>query len=200
MMIYTPILKFSVVFSVVLISFAAGDFFRTHDSPLLAVASEKIIPSSLVIINAERQARSLDTLLDGSYQFCSQPEPSDWHDGAGVCLTFNKVGDHIEGYYGYPHSDRFICLQGGIVGNRITGDAMAISWPGVQWREIPTSAFAWDDEAHLTLAQGEIIHSTGEPSLIEDWILFHSAILNVDGFYQYSRPRMNPPSAVCNFP
>ncbi len=48
---------------------------------------------------------SIAKLANGNYQFCSQPKPNDWRDGAGVCLNFVKVGDRIGGYYGYPHSD-----------------------------------------------------------------------------------------------
>lgn len=145
------------------------------------------------------QSRSLVTLMDGDYQFCSQPEPTDWRDGAGVCFNFNKLGHHVEGYYGYPHSDRFICIQGEVDGNQITGEALAVSWAGAWWNEIPTSVFEWDDEKHLTLDQGELIRPSGDSQNQVDQIVFHRVVLNVDGFYQYSSPRMNSPSELCQF-
>ncbi|MCM1984483.1 hypothetical protein [Lyngbya confervoides] len=47
---------------------------------------------------------------NGLYQFCSQPDPQDWRDGEGVCLMLRKQDRLLQGYYGYPHSDEFICL------------------------------------------------------------------------------------------
>jgi hypothetical protein len=140
------------------------------------------------------------TLGDGNYQFCSQIDPQDWRDGAGICFNFAKVGNLVDGYYGYPHSDDFICVRGKVNSNAIAGEALALSWAGNEWVNIPTSAFTWDREGRLTLHQGNIIRSInqgGEGRM--DWIKFDSALLNLDGFYQYSRPRMTPPSQLCNW-
>ncbi|HEY9642025.1 MAG TPA: hypothetical protein V6C57_16175 [Coleofasciculaceae cyanobacterium] len=141
----------------------------------------------------------LATLADGSYQFCSQPEPSDWHVGAGVCFNFAKQSDRIDGYYGYPHSDNFICIRGTVNGNLISGEALAISWVGNQWEHIPESAFTWDLEQHLTLNQVTIVRNVNEAGEKTDWILFHRALLNLDGFYQYSTPRMRAAAELCHW-
>lgn len=143
-------------------------------------------------------------LADGAYQFCSQPDPADWRDGAGVCFNFNKIGDYIEGYYGYPHSDDFICVRGNVDGSLITGEALAIVWAGSSWDTIPETAFTWDAEGHLTLDQGDFLqtpnHETpNHESEQTEWILFHSSVLNVDGFYQYAIPRMVAPSRLCDW-
>ncbi|MEO1149264.1 MAG: hypothetical protein AAFY26_27495, partial [Cyanobacteria bacterium J06638_22] len=39
----------------------------------------------------------LADLADGAYQFCTEPDPEDWHDGAGVCLNLVKQGTTVEG-------------------------------------------------------------------------------------------------------
>jgi hypothetical protein len=136
-------------------------------------------------------------LADDKYQFCSQRDPHDWRDGAGVCFVFAKTGNRVDGYYGYPHSDDFICLCGKVDGNRIAGEALAISWAGHQQNQIPESAFHWDSEKRLTISQGNIIHTTKEGEDTIEWILYRNALLNIDGFYQYNRPRMTTASQLC---
>lgn len=187
----------SAIFLVLLIERGEGDSPSTVQGDRLNQAGMALpIPSPTLV---EAESPSLVALTDGGYQFCSQPEPTDWRDGAGVCFNFNKLGTQVEGYYGYPHSDRFICLRGEVDGNQVTGEALAISWAGFQWNEIPASGFEWDTEAHLTLHQAERIRPSSNSQHQEEWIVFHRAVLNVDGFYQYSRPRMNSPSELCHF-
>lgn len=139
------------------------------------------------------------TLADGNYQFCSQPDPHNWQDGAGVCFVFQKVARQVEGYYGYPHSDNFICIKGKVDDNLITGEALEISWTGHEWTDIPQSTFKWDLEGRLTLSQGSIIRTVDDVEGQIDWLLFRKAVLNLDGFYQYSSPRMTPPSQLCEW-
>lgn len=139
------------------------------------------------------------TLVDGNYQLCSQPDPHSWQDGAGVCSIFQKVGRQVSGYYGYPHSDNFICLKGKIDENLITGEALEISGAGREWTDIPQSAFKWDLEGRLTLSQGTIVRTVDDVEGRIDWLLFRKAALNLGGFYQYSSPRMTPPSQLCKW-
>lgn len=138
-------------------------------------------------------------LTNGNYQICSQPDPQDWRDGDGVCLNFAKVGNRVDGYYGYPHSENFICVRGKVKGNQIAGEALAILWLDHQQIEIPKSAFQWDLEGRLTLSQGSIIRTANDGEDVTNWILYRQAALNVDGFYQYNRPRMTPPTQLCNW-
>jgi hypothetical protein len=139
------------------------------------------------------------TLADGNYQFCTQPDPHNWQDGAGVCFVFQKFDRQVDGYYGYPHSDNFICVKGQVEDNQITGEALEISWAGHEWTDIPQSAFGWDSEGRLTLSQGNIIRTTDDVEGRIDWILFRKAVLNLGGFYQYSSPRMTPPAQLCEW-
>jgi hypothetical protein len=154
----------------------------------LAIAPNKIV--------AQNQPR-IATLADGNYQFCSQPAPHDWQDGAGVCFVFQKFDRQVEGYYGYPHSDNFICVKGQVKDNAIVGEALQISWAGDEWTDIPQSAFKWDWEGRLTLNQGNIVRTINDVEGRIDWILFRQATLNLNGFYQYSSPRMTPPAQLC---
>lgn len=139
---------------------------------------------------------SISALADGDYQQCSQPEPKD-RDGAGVCLRFQKVGHRIAGYYGYPHSDRFVCLEGNIQGNRIVGKAHLLSWAGEEWPDIPMTPFPWDEEGHLTLEGGKSQPLGGQGEEAMSLISFEKAVLDVAGFYHYSRPKMTAPGNLC---
>jgi hypothetical protein len=169
-----------------------------------------ILPNKLA---AQIQPR-VATLADGNYQFCSQPDPRNWQDGAGVCFVFQKFDRQVDGYYGYPHSDNFICVKGQVEDNAIGGEALQISWAGYEWTDIPQSAFQWDWEGRLTLSRGNIVRTINnvegnnvegnnvEGNNVEgriDWILFRQAVLNLNGFYQYSSPRMTPPPQLCEW-
>jgi hypothetical protein len=138
-------------------------------------------------------------LTNGDYQFCSQPKPNDWRDGAGVCLNFAKVGNRIDGYYGYPHSDVFICIRGGILEDTIAGKALGIAWSGNQPSEIPQNRLDWDVERRLSLGPGRIIRTIRDRDNRTDWILFQTASLEVKGLYQYPTPRMTPASKLCDW-
>lgn len=144
-------------------------------------------------------ATAIAALADGTYQLCSAPDPQDWQNGAGVCFVFHKVGDRVEGYYGYPHSDQFICLRGRVEDNLVTGEAFTLSWAGNVWETIPNIPFTWDEEGHLTLSQGSILASSEDPEDQIDWILFRNALLEVDAFYPYTPPRMVDPAQLCNW-
>lgn len=139
------------------------------------------------------------TLADGNYQFCSQPDPHDWQDGTGVCFVFHKSDRYVSGYYGYPHSDNFICFKGQVEDNSIVGEALEISWAGRERTNIPQSAFTWDSEGYLTLSQGNIVRTSDDVEGRIDWILFREAALNLSGFYQYSSPRMTAPTQLCDW-
>ncbi|MBE9014762.1 hypothetical protein IQ272_01050 [Chroococcidiopsidales cyanobacterium LEGE 13417] len=139
------------------------------------------------------------TLADGNYQFCSQSDPHDWQDGAGVCFVFQKCDRQVSGYYGYPHSDNFICVKGKVTDNLIVGKALEISWAGREWTDIPHSVFKWDWEGRLTLSQGNIVRTINDVEGRVDWIVFRQATLDLNGFYQYSSPRMTPPPQLCEW-
>ncbi|MBD0390779.1 MAG: hypothetical protein ICV54_30870, partial [Nostoc sp. C3-bin3] len=138
---------------------------------------------------------NIASLANGNYQFCSLPDPQDWRDGVGVCANFQKIGNRFAGYYGYPHSDSFICIRRDIKSNLIAGEALSILWTDEQKNNIPTSAFKWDLEERLTLSQGMIIAANNQDSV--QWIRYTQALLNLEGFYQYNRPRMAPVSQLC---
>ncbi|MGG6267495.1 hypothetical protein ACQ4M3_23330 [Leptolyngbya sp. AN03gr2] len=105
------------------------------------------------------QSPTLAGLANGDYQICNQSPPKDRKQGAGGCLVFHKQNDQIEGYYGYPHSDAFVCLRGTLKGTQIVGQGYLVSWQGSQWRIPSRTAFFWDQEHQLQLAQGKVIQN-----------------------------------------
>jgi hypothetical protein len=164
-----------------------------------SVQSNQISSSAIAAFGDTAYAAKIANLTNGNYQFCSQPDPKDWRDGTGVCFNFSKIGNRVEGYYGYPHSDNFICIRGTVNGNYIAGEALAISWGINQWKNTPESTFKWDSEGHLTLSQGKIISTVNSGEDAVKWILYRHASLNIEGFYQYNYPRMTSPSQLCEW-
>ncbi len=151
------------------------------------------------LVQSQTAPTAISDLENGKYQFCSEPKPNDWRDGAGVCLNFAKVGDRIDGYYGYPHSDVFICIRGSSLNDTITGQALGFLGFTNQPGEVPQNRLEWDVEKRLRLGQGKVIRSIRDRGDRTDWILFQDASLNLQGFYQYLKPQMTPVSKLCNW-
>jgi hypothetical protein len=157
------------------------------------------IGRSLLSVKQNTNNQSIATLVNGNYQFCTEPPPSDWRSGAGVCFNFVKIGDRASGYYGYPHSDDFICVRGKVKGNLVTGEALMVSWLGREWTSIPKTAIKWDEEGHLVIKDGKIIRTKIEKSGRTDWILFGSAKLDTKGFYRSTKSLLTSPSQLCDW-
>lgn len=165
----------------------------------LLLITTAALPVPLKHLQAGRSPPSAETLFadlaDGAYQLCTEPAPTDWRDGAGACLNIVKQDTMIDGYYGYPHSESFVCLQGEVLENEFQGQGFVISWPGNPWTEIPHRAFNWDEEGRLSLAQASVTRHEGDVS----WITFQQADLDMRSLYLYPSPRMNPPAQVCEW-
>ena len=149
--------------------------------------------------NAPTVETLLTNLPDGAYQFCTEPVSQDWRDGAGVCLNFVKQGTTVDGYYGYPHSDRFVCLRGRVSEDWLYGQGLVISWAGRRWSDIPQAEFTWDPEGRLYLSQGELAHSEQMSEGQVGWIIFQQASLNLQELYRYAAPRMKSPNQLCDW-
>ncbi|MGR3279427.1 hypothetical protein ACSYAD_30635 [Acaryochloris marina NIES-2412] len=145
------------------------------------------------------QASALEKLSNGDYQFCSQIDPNDGRDGAGVCFNFVKQGDRVDGYYGYPHSGTFVCVRGRMEQGQIAGNGLLLSWPGHPGPSIVPSQYKWQLDSHLTLRNGYLVRSIKEEHGRVEWIQFDEAVLNIDGFHQYSTVKMRPPSQLCKW-
>jgi hypothetical protein len=151
------------------------------------------------LVQSQPAPTPIGNLANGKYQFCSQPKPNDWRDGAGVCLNFAKVGDRIDGYYGYPHSDVFICIRGSSLNDTISGKALGVFGATNQPDEVPQNRLEWDVEKRLRLGRGKVIRSIRDRNDRTDWILFQDALLNVKGLYRYITPKMTPASKLCDW-
>lgn len=156
-------------------------------------------PLSRSIKQDSQTQPAISTLVNGNYQFCTEPPPNDWRTGAGVCFNFTKTGDRVSGYYGYPHSDDFICVRGKVKGNLVTGEALMVSWLGREWTSIPKTAIKWDKEGHLIIKDGKIIRTSTDASGRTDWILFRSARLDTGGFYRYNKLPLTSISQLCKW-
>jgi hypothetical protein len=136
--------------------------------------------------NAAEPSFNLAQLGDAAYQFCSEPEPRDWRQGAGVCFWFKKSGNEVVGIYGYPHSGRYIdCISGSLDRQSMVGEALAIASSAEDWPQLPRQGLTWDEEGHLRLGSGKIVHTEKHQSVKLDLVHFRSAVLNLQGFYRY---------------
>lgn len=190
-----------------LMGFMSGSLLLSMAAPPILLAQNAPDPTGSSV-----PTPSLAQLADGTYQFCTEPDPQDWQDGAGVCLNFIKQGTSIDGYYGYPHSDVFVCLQGELAREWLEGQGLMINWnsdledtgtdterseaePSVEQAEE-----AWDIEGRLFLDQPEAIQPEEVGDAQIGWILYQQAKLNVEGLYAYPSPRMTPPNQLCSWP
>ena len=137
---------------------------------------------------------SLELLGNGNYQFCSKPKPQNGNDGDGVCFVFSKIGERIDGYYGYPHSQMYVCVKGQAEGNRVFGYGLVLSWS-----TITTSEYTWRLDRHLTLQNGYVVRSQKRQYEELYWIKFDDLNLNIDGFYQYPIVKMQSSSQLCDW-
>lgn len=182
-----------------IVSSAVVPISTTVNSRIVNMA-QQLSPQLLISRESSQPAQvTVSALANGNYQFCSQPDPRDWRDGLGVCFNFIKKDRAVDGYYGYPNSDNFVCVRGQVAGNSIVGKALALSWPGHTWLTIPPSEFVWDTEGHLKLNQGAIQRQSGQYDRQESWIVFEMAKLDISNFYRYDAPRMKPASELCRW-
>ena len=171
---------------------------------LIALVGWLLFPNAATLSLGKEQktnisAQTLANLPDGAYQLCTEPQPQDWRDGAGVCLNCVKKGTTIDGYYGYPHSGDFVCLRGKISKDWLYGEGMMISWGEGTRFEIPQKELTWDKEGRLYLSEGDLAHSDGTSENRVDWITYKKANLIIEGLYLYPNPRMKSPTQLCNW-
>jgi hypothetical protein len=198
-----PILKFQALVFIVIFTTIAIDRNEPGSMAILAVKNRDFRVANSPLSRSMRQGSqtqpAISTLVNGNYQFCTEPPPNDWRTGAGVCFNFTKIGDRASGYYGYPHSDDFICVRGKVKGNLLTGEALMVSWLGREWTSIPKTAIKWDEEGRLIIKDGKIIRTAIDKSGRTDWILFGSAQLDTKGFYRSTKSILTSPSQLCNW-
>jgi hypothetical protein len=198
-----PISKFQAIVFIAIFTTIAIDSNEPGSTAILAVKNREFRVASSPLARSIKQDSqtqpAISTLVNGNYQFCTEPPPNDWRTGTGVCFNFTKIGDRVSGYYGYPHSDDFICVRGKVKGNLVTGEALMVSWMGREWSSIPKTAIKWDKEGNLTIKDGKIIRTSTDASGRTDWILFRSARLNTGGFYRYNKLPLTSISQLCKW-
>lgn len=173
--------------------------------PTLAQTSEADevsgIASPMLTEKQTSDQAPLADLPDGHHQLCSEPDPKDWRDGAGVCLDFSKQERYIQGYYGYPHSSDFVCLQGEMDSpERVRGEGYLLVWGKATVDAIPPEPFVWDREGYLKLDEVGALRQIGEGDFPVYRVLFRDAKLNTDRFYRYPSPRMRSHFDLCEWP
>ena len=160
--------------------------------------SLKAMPSSKAPNKrGEKPQAAIATFNNGNHQVCSQPDPQSWQDGEGVCFVFDKTGKQVAGYYGYPHSDRFICMKGTVNHNQVVGEAFSLLWEGETVSDVSQVPFKWDQEGHLTLSQPEEVRLADRRDRNFSAIHFQTATLDLDNFHHYEKPKMKSPLDLC---
>lgn len=147
----------------------------------------------------KKTATSVASWSNGRYQLCTEPDPQDWQDGAGVCAVFSKVDRRLDGYYGYPHSDRFICLRGTVAEDLFRGQALTLTWADSERPSLASLEKEWQVETRMQVQQAKILRT--EPA--EDgwivWVKFEKVTLDLQGMHRYAKAKMRPASELCNW-
>lgn len=140
---------------------------------------------------------TIGSLPNGNYRFCADRPPSGIDRENGPCFRFRKVGEDIVGEYYYPYKGSTVCLTGQVNNNTVTGqgleplpasgDARFDSLPG-------SELVAWETEGNLQVRRATRLGTdTGR-----DRIRYRSALLNLNGFYQYNAGTVLPPQNCFN--
>jgi hypothetical protein len=82
------------------------------------------------------------------------------------------------------------CISGSLERQSMVGEAVAIASSAEDWPQLPRRGLTWDDEGHLRLGSGKIVHREKHPAATLDLVHFRSAVLNLRGFYRYSSAKV----------
>ncbi|EDX87133.1 hypothetical protein S7335_4840 [Synechococcus sp. PCC 7335] len=133
---------------------------------------------------------TLNQLPSGNYRFCSK-KPDEVGQAMGACFRFRKEAENIVGTYYYPNTGSSICLRGQINNNTFSGQAIERFSTG----ESPPADFSrpqlsnWDVD-FLKVGNGLYVDRLDR----RDAILYRSALLNLNNFYQYNAGSVSPPT------
>ncbi|KAI9134410.1 hypothetical protein [Acaryochloris sp. CCMEE 5410] len=170
-------------------SFKVGVFIITLVLPIFG-GNTRTVSSA----RANSTPSNLESLANGNYQFCSKPEPDDGRDGDGVCFVFAKLGDRVDGYYGYPHSEVYVCVRGRVEGNQVSGYGLFLAWSSVL-----TSEYTWRLDQYLTLQNGYVVQSRKGEHEELSWVQYDDLKLNIGDFYQYPTVKMHFSPQMCEW-
>ncbi|MGB3787513.1 MAG: hypothetical protein WA949_05855 [Phormidesmis sp.] len=130
-------------------------------------------------------------LPDGNYRFCSEKPDGEDAQAAGACFRFRKEAQNIIGTYYYPNKGSSICFRGKVNSNTFSGQAIERFSVG----ETPPENFSqaqlssWETAGFLQVGNGLYVDDLNR----RDAIVYRSALLNLNNFYQYNAGRISPP-------
>ena len=133
---------------------------------------------------------AIGPLPNGNYRFCSEQPAGEEAQAAGACFRFRKQADNIIGTFYYPNQGSSICFRGKTNNNTVSGQAIERFSIG----EVPPEGFSqarlssWET-GFLQVGNGLYVDDLNR----RDAILYRSALLNLNGFYQYNAGRVSPP-------
>ncbi|MEM9219357.1 MAG: hypothetical protein AAGD25_34120 [Cyanobacteria bacterium P01_F01_bin.150] len=142
---------------------------------------------------APTASATLANLPDGNHRYCDRRPPSDivdesfLHQNSTWCYLFNKTGNNVFGYFmdTSTFGEYGTCLLGSFDGNVLNGRTIDPIHP----------------DANLTLAslQSESVFDTegylkiDDPALERGYVMFNSAVLDLEDFHQYNAGPYAPP-------
>ncbi len=134
---------------------------------------------------------AVGSLPDGNYRFCSERPAGEDAQAAGACFRFRKEAQNIIGTYYYPNKGSSVCFRGQVNNNTFSGQAIERFSAG----ETPPENFSqaqlskWETAGFLQVGNGLYVDDLNR----RDAILYRSALLNLNNFYQYNAGRVSPP-------
>ncbi|MBE9059702.1 hypothetical protein [cf. Phormidesmis sp. LEGE 11477] len=167
--------------------------------PLITIAllgSAGSAQSAEVIAGPTGAQLAVGQLPNGSYRFCSE-RPDEAGQAMGACFRFRKEAENITGTYYYPNTGASICFRGQVNNNTFSGQAIERFSTG----ETPPDDFSqaqlsnWD-AGFLQVGNGLYVDRLER----RDAILYRSALLNLNNFYQYNAGKIAAPISCLTRP
>lgn len=172
-----------------------GFFRRTCCSLSLTVAASlSAIPaaqSAEVVAGPTGAQFLIGRLPDGNYRFCSERPIGEDAQTAGACFRFRKEAADIIGTYYYPNTGSSLCLRGKINNNTVSGQAIERFSRGESPPDDLSQAqlSSWEEAGLLQVGNGLYVDELDR----RDAVLYRSALLNLNNFYQYNAGSVLPP-------
>lgn len=168
--------------------------------------------ATVLTVSPARSEQKIQNLQDGNYKFCSIPPPQETlteeeffiqlQTNNPTCFLFNKQGDIVVGdlYTTQTFGEDGICVGGKVNNNTLSGKASVTFYEGADYVKINTEEAIqstrkyWLEKQVLSITESEYFSENVE----FPYVVFKSALLNLNGFYRY-RAGTKLPSSSCMF-